>query len=154
MTLQRSARYLYLRLIRMRSNPKEIARGLAIGVFVGITPFIGFHMLLAVALAMLLKGNKFMALIGTWVANPLTFSFIFFLDYKVGRWILGDGPKILKLSSTHPLDVLHMSWKILLPMSLGSLLIGLAAAVLAYFLSNPLIAGIKEWREKKMSVLV
>ncbi len=149
MTLQRTVRYLYLRLIRIRSNPQEIARGLAIGVFVGITPFIGFHMLLAVALAVLLKGNKFMALLGTWVGNPLTFSFIFFLDYKVGRWILGGGPKILKLSSVRPLDILHLSWKILLPMSVGSLLLGLAAAVLAYFLSNPLIAGIKEWIRKR-----
>jgi len=143
-TLQRTVRYLYLRLIRIRSSPQEIARGLAIGVFVGITPFIGIHMILAVALAVLLKGNKFMALLGTWVGNPLTFSFIFFLDYKVGRWILGGGPGTLKLSSTHPLDILHLSWKLLFPRSVGGLVIGLTSAILAYFLSNPIIAWIKD----------
>jgi uncharacterized protein (DUF2062 family) len=143
-TLKRTARYLFLRFIRIRRDPSEIARGLAIGVFAGMSPFLGFHIIIAVVLAMLFKGNKIMALIGTGVGNPLTFSFIFYLDYKVGRWVLGGTTESFKPLSLDPLEILHASWKILFPMSLGSLILGLLAATLAYFLSNPLVRFIQE----------
>jgi hypothetical protein len=142
-TLNRTARYFYLRFIRIRRDPSEIARGLAIGVFSGMTPFLGFHILMALALAMLLKGNKFMALIGTWVANPLTFSFIYYLDYKVGRWVLGGETESFMPLSLEPLEILHAGWKLLLPMSVGSLILGLLAAALTYLLSNPMIRMIQ-----------
>lgn len=144
MTLERTLRYLYLRFIRFRKDPQEVARGLAIGVFVGLSPFFGFHMIAAVALAALLKGNKFMAVFGSWIGNPLTFSFILFTDYKVGRWVLGGHPEALKSISWHPFEVLHASWNILFPMSVGGALVGLLAGVAAYFLSNPLVRWIQE----------
>jgi uncharacterized protein (DUF2062 family) len=108
-----------------------------------MTPFLGFHILMALALAMLLKGNKFMALIGTWVANPLTFSFIYYLDYKVGRWVLGGETESFMPLSLEPLEILHVGWKLLLPMSVGSLILGLLAAALTYLLSNPMIRMIQ-----------
>ncbi len=151
MSLNRTVRYVFLRFFRIRRDSREIARGLAIGVFVGMTPFLGFHMVLAVSLAMFLKGNKFMALLGTWVGNPLTFSFIFFLDYRIGRWMLGGDPNAWRPLSLHPVEILHASWNILFPMSVGSLLLGLAVAVPAYFLSNPLVRGIQYWaRQRKL----
>ena len=43
---------------RLEGDPHFIALGLAIGVFVGFTPTIPFHTVLAVALAFLFKGSK------------------------------------------------------------------------------------------------
>lgn len=151
MTLERSVRYFYLRFLRMRKDPTEVARGLAVGVFVGLSPFFGFHMVAAVALAALLKGNKFIAILGTWIGNPLTFSFILFMDFKIGSWILGGAPEALKPVLWHPFEILHAGWNILFPMSIGGLLAGLLAGFLAYAVSNPLIRGIKTWMRKDKS---
>jgi uncharacterized protein (DUF2062 family) len=114
-----------------------------------MTPFLGFHIVLAVVLAILLKGNKFMALLGTSIGNPFTFSFIFMLDYKVGRWILGGDTANLRPVSFHPSQILESGWNILLPMSIGGLIVGLAAAILAYYISNPLVRGVQKLYQKR-----
>jgi uncharacterized protein (DUF2062 family) len=70
----RTAKYYYLRFLRLRGKPGELARGVAIGIFVGITPTIPFHTILALILAMILRGSKIAALLATvLVSNPLTF---------------------------------------------------------------------------------
>ena len=52
---------------------------------VSFSPFIGFHFLLAILFAYLLRGNLIAALIGTFVGNPFTFPFIWIFIYKVGN---------------------------------------------------------------------
>ncbi len=145
MILQRTVRYLYLRFIRIRRDPREIARGLAIGVFVGFSPFFGFHMILALALAALLKGSKFAAVLGTWVWNP----FLLLLEYKVGCWVLGIGPGHLRPLSLEPREILNASWNVLFPLSIGSFLLGLSAALPAYFLSNAVVRRMQERRLRR-----
>ncbi len=147
--LQRTVRYLYLRFIRIRRDPPEVARGFAIGVFVGVSLFWGFHMVLAVALASLFKGSKLTAVFSTWVGNPLTFSLILFLEYKVGCWVLGIGPGHLKTLSMEAREILHASWNVLFPMTIGSLLLGFSAALPAYFISNSVVRKIQERRLRR-----
>ena len=103
---------------------------------------------MALALAMLLKGNKFMALLGTWIGNPFTFSFIAYLDYKTGLWILGRAQGTIKPLSLNPSHILETGWNILFPMTIGGFLIGGLAATLAYFISNPMVRRIQQWSHK------
>ena len=70
--LGRPFRYLYLRFIRLRGTAEEVARGMALGVFIGLTPTMGIQMPLAFFFAMLLKENKIAAVIGVWISNPMT----------------------------------------------------------------------------------
>ena len=42
-----------LRLLRIRKSPDEIAKGLALGVFIGMTPTFGFQMVIAIFFALL-----------------------------------------------------------------------------------------------------
>ncbi len=138
MTFARSLRYIYLRFVRFRREPAELARGMAIGVFIGFTPALGFHMVLAVAFSMILQGNKIMAVLGTWIGNFVTLPFIFPVEYLIGKWLLGGShPNLRELSMT-PSEILHASWNILLPLSIGSLVMGGLAAIVAYFLTAPL----------------
>lgn len=137
MTFARSLRYIYLRFARLRREPAELARGMAIGVFIGFTPTLGFHMVLAVAFSMVLQGNKIMAALGTWVGNFVTLPFIFPAEYLIGQWLLGGShPNLRELSMT-PSEIFHASWNILLPLSIGSLIMGSVAAIVAYFLTAP-----------------
>ena len=87
--LTRRSRYLYLKLIRLRGHPKELARGLAAGVFAGMFPLFGLQTIMGVAIALRVKGNPLMAAAGTWISNPLTYLPIYAFNYRLGSWILG-----------------------------------------------------------------
>ena len=56
----------YERFLKIRGQPREIALGFALGLFVGMTPFIGLHTVTAVPLAALLKWNKISAAVAVW----------------------------------------------------------------------------------------
>lgn len=84
---QRTIRYLYLRFIRLRGEPSVLARGVAIGTFIGITPTIPFHTVLTLLFAFLLRGSKIAALLATFiVSNPITFFPQYYLSWQIGNW--------------------------------------------------------------------
>jgi len=89
MRFNRQFRYIYLRLIRLRGQPHELALGMALGIFIGMTPTIPFHTIVAIALALSFKASKITAALGTWICNPLTIYFIYNYCYKIGSLILG-----------------------------------------------------------------
>jgi len=61
----RQLKYYFLRLIRLREEPHELALGLAFGIFTGMMPIMPFQSALAVTLALIFRGSKITALIGT-----------------------------------------------------------------------------------------
>ncbi len=71
MKFNRQIRYYYLRFIRLRGQPHDLALGMAMGIFCGMLPIIPFQTALAVTLAIFFKGSKITAALGTWVSNPL-----------------------------------------------------------------------------------
>ena len=84
---RRAARYYYLRFIRLRGHPSVLARGVAIGTFVGITPTLPFHTILALFFAFILRGSKIAALLATiLVSNPFTFFLQYYFSWKIGNW--------------------------------------------------------------------
>lgn len=89
----RTAQYFAHRVDRLKDTPYSIAAGLACGVAVSFTPFIGLHLLLSFALAWVLGGNLVATAIGTIVGNPWTFPFIWVLTYQTGIVLLGLEPQ-------------------------------------------------------------
>jgi len=86
---KRTARYYYLKFIRLKGDPCILARGIAIGTFVGLTPTIPFHTVLALCLSFLLRGSKVAALLVTViVSNPFTFFLQYYLAWQIGNWLL------------------------------------------------------------------
>ena len=69
--------------------PERIAAAIALGVGVGFSPFLGFHFLLAIALAALFRLNKLDAFLGQFAGNPWTMPPVFALGYQLGRRLLG-----------------------------------------------------------------
>ncbi|HKJ15346.1 MAG: DUF2062 domain-containing protein [Desulfobulbaceae bacterium] len=86
--LRRAARYYYLRFVRLKGHPGVLARGVAIGTFVGITPTIPFHTILSLLFAFILRGSKIAALFSTIiVSNPITFLPQYYLSWQIGNWL-------------------------------------------------------------------
>ena len=85
----------YKRFLKIRGQPREIALGFALGLFVGMSPFIGLHTVIAVPLAALFKWNKLSSAISVWFTNAATAPIIYSITYLVGAKILGikKGPQ-------------------------------------------------------------
>src|SRR3954447_4369176 len=95
---RRAGRYLLARIKRLPGTPHAIAAGLATGVAVSLTPFLGLHVLLALGLARLTGGNLLAAGMGTLVSNPWTLSLIWTAaTYRLGCLILERPPRGLHL---------------------------------------------------------
>ncbi len=88
---------LYIKILncleRIKGTSKSVAKGFATGVSVSFTPFVGFHLLIALFLCKLLKQNGVAASIGTIIGNPWTFPLIWYLTWHCGYMIL-DKPAI------------------------------------------------------------
>jgi uncharacterized protein (DUF2062 family) len=133
----RGFRYFGLRIVRLSSSPHSIAVGVAAGAASSATPFIGFHILIALAVAYLFSGNLIAAGIATALANPLTIPIILAASYEIGSAILDRGVN----ASPEGAEILHMLthlqlselWgPVLKPLLIGSLPLAAGSAVVFY----------------------
>jgi uncharacterized protein (DUF2062 family) len=133
-----------IHLIRLRSDPDAIGRGMALGLFIGFTPTFGLHLPLALLFAFLLRQNKIAALVGVWITNPLTAPVIYGLEYQIGRMLLGQQPL-----SAFP-RISELSWSMALqlgtPLLLGSLVLGLPMAMIGYALTVRFVPCLQLWK--------
>jgi uncharacterized protein (DUF2062 family) len=129
----------------LRGKPHEISLGMAIGVFIGITPTIPFHMALAVFLAVLLRASKLAALLGVWVANPVTIPILYYTSYQVGRFVLGL-PEMALPADYSFISIAKLSGHVAVAMLHGGVLLAILPAILTYvltfrFTSSPRFQG-------------
>ncbi|WP_228060538.1 MULTISPECIES: DUF2062 domain-containing protein [unclassified Coleofasciculus] len=130
--------YFYWRLLRLHGKPEVIARGLACGVFAGLFPLFGIQTIIGVLLAIPLRGNKIMAVAGTWVSNPLTYVPIYAFNFHVGRLLLNNNTLTdVSLQSWQQVKVLGS--EIIGTLFVGCFTVGLVCAVCSYFLGLSLI---------------
>lgn len=123
----------YHELLLSHATTSDVAYGFALGIFISMTPTLGLHAILSIALAALLKKNKIAAVLGTIINNPLTLFPIYYYAYRLGAWILQDPhPKNLRPESLK--DIFHLGKELMLPLWIGGILIGLAAGAITYYL--------------------
>jgi uncharacterized protein (DUF2062 family) len=135
------------RFLKIRGQPREIALGFALGLFVGMTPFIGLHTVIAVPLAALLKWNKISAAVAVWFTNAATAPFIYSITYIVGAHIAGikkgfSWKDIESLSAVYRL-ILHTP-EIIWAMVIGGIILGLPLAVAGYYLAFFVVSRYRE----------
>ena len=143
--------YLAQRVMRMPGSSASIAVGLACGVAVSFTPFLGFHLLFGAMLAYLMRGNLIASGIGTIVGNPWTFPFIFLANYEVGLWILNwvgmSTPRqamSLNEFSANPMDLV-------LPLAVGGMTMGIVAWFSCFGMAYWALQGWREHRQKRLA---
>lgn len=71
-------------------SPLKKASSIALGVFIGLSPFWGLHTLLVLFLSFLLKLNKPIAFAFSNVSLPPFIPFIILGSLQTGSWILGE----------------------------------------------------------------
>jgi len=110
--------------------PREIAFGVALGNFVGILPFLGFHTIIAMGLAYILRLNILVVFLGTQISNPLSFPFIVFISAQIGSLVMHGS--LLDLKFTSDPGIIK---KYIIPTIVGSVLLGLSVGTVAYFIT-------------------
>ncbi|MBS3137646.1 DUF2062 domain-containing protein [Candidatus Woesearchaeota archaeon] len=78
----------YAQVAEVKTQPYEIAFGLALGLFLGILPTLGFHILLALLIIAIFRINKVALFIGLALTNPLVTPVIYSASLKIGGLIL------------------------------------------------------------------
>jgi uncharacterized protein (DUF2062 family) len=135
MDLRRLFRYHWLKFRRLQDDPRKIAGGMALGVFIAFTPTIPFHMVGALALAAVLRVSPVSAFLGIQICNPLTIPAIYLAAYKVGQFLLYRG-KPLVFPETFSFDAwMGVLWQGGVALQVGGVVIAIPPAIAAYFLT-------------------
>ena len=156
----RAGRYYMYRVRRLTATPHAIAIGFACGAFASFTPFMGFHLLLCIGLAYVLRGHLVASVIGTVVGNPLTFPMIWLATYNFGKEILGVSGSSAYAersfdNSQSMMDLLtgsfDQAWPVISSMTIGGLALGIPVAVLCYIIVRCGVAGFQRKRRNALS---
>jgi uncharacterized protein (DUF2062 family) len=161
MNYDRRIRYYFLKVVRLKGDPRELALGIAFGIFAGMMPIMPFQTALAVMLALFFHGSKITAAIGTLISNPLNWYFIYFYSHKIGASILGlfiphkafssimgsieqgEGFLIIICKMVSAGSTMVISFL------LGGFVMGIIVSIPSYFLFLKLFSFIKVWRDKR-----
>lgn len=137
---------------QLRGDPHPVALGMAIGVFIGITPTIPLHTVLALGLAVILRASKPAAYIGIWFSNPVTIPFFYLASYKLGAFILpecstefSEVMSLLNVLGNGDVSFVH-KWTcfsgfveeemdMLIAMNVGGVVIAIIPGIAAYFIT-------------------
>jgi uncharacterized protein (DUF2062 family) len=143
---KRHLRYWYLRVLRLQGSPQYLARGIASGVFSGCFPLFGLQIIIGVAIATVLRGNRIMAAAATWVSNPFTYVPLFAFNYQVGDRLLGRQ----SINGFSDLDSfktwMDMGAEVSSRLMLGSTVVGIGAALGSYYGGIILIHSLRRRR--------
>ena len=142
---------------------------MAVGVFIGVTPFYGIHTLLALAAAVVFRLNKVATVTGAWINLPWFAPFVYGFCLKLGEALLSGDFSSFSWSSvaafaegaraylhTSPLesagDLWRLMWDMLFvaskPLFVGTFVVGLLAGVVTYFVTLEAVRDVRRLRRR------
>jgi len=145
--LRRFFSYYKFKLARLPASSYAISAGFACGSMVSFTPLLGFHFILAVVFAYLLRANYIAALIGTIVGNPISFPFIWGLIYKVGAFIVDKPEDNLRPNINFEI-IINQTYDIFIPMLVGGGVLAIPIWVITYFITYSFVSSFKKAKQK------
>lgn len=131
MALNRRLRELLYRLRTEGDSPGRQAGAVGLGVFIGCSPFYGFHLALCVILARLLGLNRGLTYLAAHISLPGLWPLLVFGEIQVGRWLRGGGTLPIRPSQLRQLD----PWQFGIDLLVGSAIVGVALALPLAFLT-------------------
>ena len=132
-----------LKIKQLQGDPHYVALGMAMGVFVSVTPTIPFHTVIAVALAFVFRCSKPAAAFGVWFANPVTIPFFYWASYKAGLLFWGNSSDLDIQKYESVFEILKLGQDVLLAMILGGILIGIPPAIVFYFITRKIFIKLR-----------
>ncbi len=159
---RRSVTYLWHRIARLPGTPYSIAAGLACGVAISCTPFVGFHVLLGALIAWIIGANVLASIIGTAAGNPWTFPVIWLWTYELGlqmgvptNALVLDQTDFPQLFGKSMVGLLRFDFEYLyehalpalLPMITGAIPTAVVAWICVYFSVKSLVSAYQQKRQ-------
>lgn len=136
-------------ILYIKERPSKIALTFSIGLFIGMSPLLGLHTVLALAIAVVFRLNKLVILLGTYVTNPWTLVPIYTFSTILGARLLKKSIKIdINWNHLTFTDLLHQSGNILLPFITGTFIVGALCSVLSYIIIYVIL---RNWQQRRDS---
>jgi len=158
----------FRKLLQLEDTPERIARGVALGTLIGMTPTVGIQMTLAVLFAAICRANRLAAVALVWLSNPVTIVPIYWFDYWFGGLILtpftdikpltwADIERALSVKSSGFFGTLwgfvkglgQITAQAYPVMFLGGFVSGVLLGIFAYFLTLRAVRRYRQQKERK-----
>jgi uncharacterized protein len=127
----------------IRSKPRPVSLGYALGIFLATTPFIGVKVFIALILTSLFRWSKVASVIGVYHVNLLTAPLFYGAAFVVGKGVTGAGVSFdipEKMGITALYHLFFANIPLFMSLLIGGLILGIPMAIAAYFFSMKLIA--------------
>jgi short-subunit dehydrogenase len=137
---------------QITDKPESIARGFALGSFIGMMPIPGFQMMVALIFSSVLKINRKSACFAVFNTNLATGLFVFAFNFWMGKRILGLNPEFTmpdKLSFGFINTVIDSGFDVFISLTLGGCISGIVAAGISYLIVKRIL---KKNTMKKISL--
>ena len=151
---------LYLKIVKAEGSPDSIARGVAVGLVVGLILPIGFQTLPALALAFLLKANKVLSWTFTCVSNPATVFILYPFQCWIGSYLIFKPLSLDSFSSRFSALAEAATWAekfralgtlgldVMIPFFAGGIFLALICAPAGYVISRRLVLAYLKKKEQ------
>lgn len=162
MNFTRLKQYYYLKFLRIKGDPIDIAWGACIGALIGTMPVMPFHTIGIIAVCFMTRTSAMAGLFSSLViSNPFTYLQIYYLSMVIGNFLTPyevtwtDIHNILNvIVSGHGFKesvqmLASQGAEIIIVMLSGGLVLALPTAVLWYFFTLRLFLKIREKRRQK-----
>jgi uncharacterized protein (DUF2062 family) len=138
---------LFKKLLHIEDTPERTALAYSVGIFLGFSPFLGFHTLTGLAIAFLFNLNRVAILVGVWSNTPWWIVPYYTIATWVGTWVTGFRIDKVSLKGMFQLGMdqgfmssdfwsrVASQWGLLLSFAIGSLILAALLALAAYPLS-------------------
>ena len=161
------------------SPVEEVALGMGIGVFIGLTPTVGIQMWIVFLIWLTFKylmGIRFDVIIGTavvWISNPFTMFFLYYGFFVTGVSFLSSmGVKMVEVSfqsfyetlnhivnnpANSTLNIITQSTRFMfvdlgVPMLMGSLFFAVPLSIASYFATKTLLLKYRKYKAKQIGM--
>lgn len=162
MNVQRTGRYYFLKLLRLKGTPHSISLGAAIGVFIGLTPTIPLHTIIILALTLILRSSFIAGFITSiLVCNPLTYVPQYYLALLLGNLVTPfhlDWDRVKQVLEVVLSDasfdmrikpLLSLGYEAIVVMLAGGFVLALPFGLATYYLFNSLIVSYRRKKRQK-----
>jgi len=145
-------RKLFEKLLKVNDTPERTALAFAIGVFLSFSPFLGLHTALGLLVAFLFGLNRVAVIVGVYTNTPWTMAPFYAFATYCGQWFY-------TLPADMPFHIKDMAgwdfwrklfsnwtslWPLIMPTVIGSTVLAVLAAAIAYPISLRLIRAYRK----------
>lgn len=123
------------RIRQLKDKPESIARGFALGSFIGMMPIPGFQIMTALITASIFKVNRKSACLAVFNTNVATGIFIFAFNFWLGKSILGIDTEFSmpdRLSFGFISTVINSGFDVFISLFFGGCITGILTAGISY----------------------